>query len=145
MDIIKHWYCKWYHRLSVHSALPLTAPDPACSVRRFLVSAALILPSLTRSLLILSASAMDTTRGPEATPAVAPRPNAHLVESATVALISLCVSWGAPKTLIVLEGMRNSKMAVAVNKAWNQGCSPQDICHCANVEAGQPRVAGRIK
>ncbi len=59
----KHWYHKWYHRLSVHSALPPAAPDPACSLHRFLVSSALTLLSLTRSLLILPASAMDTIRG----------------------------------------------------------------------------------
>ncbi len=43
--------------------LPLAAPEPASSLRRFLVSVALILLSLTHSLLILSASAMDTTLG----------------------------------------------------------------------------------
>ncbi len=54
---------KWYHRLSVHSALLPAAPEPASSLCSYLVSAALILLSLTRSLLILSASVMDTIRG----------------------------------------------------------------------------------
>ena len=43
---------------------PAAAPAAAAaSLRRFSVSAALTLLSLTRSLLILSASAMDTIRG----------------------------------------------------------------------------------
>ncbi len=99
----KHWYHKWYHRLSVHSALPLAAPDPACSIHSFLVSAALI-PALADTLTPDSLSLRDGHH-PGATPAVAPRPNVHLVESAAVAPILLCVSWGTPKTLIIHEGM----------------------------------------
>jgi hypothetical protein len=101
-------------------------------------------PALTDTLAPDSFS-LHNGHHPGATPAVAPRLNAHLVESAAVALISLCVSLGADKTLmIVLEGMRNSRMAVAANEAWNQGCSPQDVCHWADVEAGQPRVASGV-
>jgi hypothetical protein len=40
--------------------------------------------------------------------------------------------------------MQNSGVDVAANEAWNQGCSPQNICHWADVEAGQLRVAGRV-
>ena len=50
---------------------PPAAPAAAASLRRFLVSAALILLSLRRSLLILSASAIDTIRG-------RPRPYRHI-------------------------------------------------------------------
>ena len=42
---------------------PAAAPAAAASLRRFSVSAALTLLSLTRSLLILPTSAMDTIRG----------------------------------------------------------------------------------
>ena len=35
-------------------------------------------------------------------------------------------------------------MDVAANEEWNQGCSSQDVCHWADVEAGQQQVAGRV-
>ncbi len=59
------------------------------SLRCFLVSAALVLLSLSRSALILSALAIDTIRG--AALAVAPYPDVHLVEPAAVPRSS-CVS-----------------------------------------------------
>ncbi len=78
-----------------------------------------------------------------AAPTVAPNPDVHLVESAAVAPVPLCVSRGASKTQIVLEAMWNRG---ASNEALNEGCSPQHVCHRAawDVEAGQTRVAGRV-
>ncbi len=35
-------------------------------------------------------------------------------------------------------------MDVAANEVWNQGCLSQDVCHWADVEAGQRRVAGQV-
>jgi hypothetical protein len=71
----------------------LAAPAvTAASLRHFLVSAALVLLLLSRSALILSASAIETIRG---APAVAPHPDVHLIEPAAVSPVPLrtrCVS-----------------------------------------------------
>jgi hypothetical protein len=40
--------------------------------------------------------------------------------------------------------MLNSGVDVAANEEWNQGCSSQDVCHWADVEAKKQRVAGRV-
>ncbi len=51
-------------RLTAALRPPRCGSGPAASLRRFLVSAALVLLSLIRSALILSASTIDTIRGP---------------------------------------------------------------------------------
>ncbi len=64
-------------------------------------------------------------------PAVAPHPDADLVQSAqaAVAPIQLCVGGGASKTLFKLQRRRNSGATVAANEARNEGCTPQHVLH----------------
>ena len=118
---------------------PWAAPAAAAaSLRRFLVSAAWSLLSLRRLLLILSASAIDTMRER------APHPDIHLVEPVAVAPVPLRVGGGVSKTPIVLEAVWDRGVTVAANEARNERGAPQHVCHRANVEAGQARVAGRV-
>jgi hypothetical protein len=105
---------------SVQSAPPPPCAAPAsaaASLRRFLVSAALVLLSLRRSALILSASAIDTIRGwhdRSATSRCSPRR-----------------AW-------------DSGMTVAADEARNEGGVLQHVGHQADVEAEQARVACRV-
>ena len=79
-----------------------------------------------------------------ATPAVAPHPDIHLVEPAAVAPVPLRVGGGVSKTPIVLEAVWDRGVTVAADEARNERGAPQHVCHRANVEAGQARVAGRV-
>ena len=56
------------------------------------------------------------------------------------------LSTEASKMQIVLEAMWNSRVTVqvAADEALNEGCSPQHVCHWADVGAGQTQVAGRV-
>ena len=85
---------------------------------------------------------LNDGKHPGAAPAVAPHPDVHVIEPAAVAPVPLRVSGGASKARIVLEPMWNCGVTVAANEAQNEGRSPQHVCHRADVEAGQTRVAG---
>jgi hypothetical protein len=132
----------------VQSAQAPPPPSPpsaaaAASLRRFLVSATLILLSLT-----LSPDPLRLRDGhhPSAAPAVAPYPYVHLVEPATVAPVALCISGcrGISKARIVPEAVWNCRVTVAANEARNEGGVPKYVGHGADVEAGQAWVAGQI-
>jgi hypothetical protein len=75
----------------------------------------------------------------------APHPNVHLVEPAAVAPVPLRVGRGVSNTPIVLEAVWDSGVTVAADEARNEGGVPQHVGHRADVEAGQARVAGRVK
>ena len=48
------------------------------------------------------------------------------------------------KTPIVLKAVWDRGVTVATDEARNERGTPQHVCHRANVEAGQARVAGRV-
>ena len=79
---------------------------------------------------------------PSAPPAVAPHPDVHLVEPAAVSLVPGRVGGGVSKTPVVLEAVWDSGVPIAADEARNEGSAPQHVCHWANIEAGQARVAG---
>ena len=81
---------------------------------------------------------------PSAAPAVAPHPDVHLVEPATVAPVALCICRGISKARIVPEAVWNCRVTVAADEARNEGGAPKYVGHGADVEAGQAWVAGRI-
>ena len=71
-------------------------------------------------------------------------PDVHLVEPAAVTLVPGRVGGGVSKTPVVLEAVWDSGVPIAADEARNEGGTPQHVCHRANVEAGQARVAGRV-
>jgi hypothetical protein len=79
-----------------------------------------------------------------AAPAVAPHPDVHLIEPAAIAPVLLHVGEGVSKKLIVLEAVWDRGVPVAADEAQNEGGVPQHVCHRANLEAGQARIAGRV-
>jgi hypothetical protein len=121
-------------------APPRRAPAAAAaSLRRFLVSAALILNSLSPDPLRLRDG-----HHPSAAPAVAPHPDVHLVEPATVAPVALCICRGTSTARIVPEAVWNCRVTVAADEARTEGGALKYVGHGADAEAGQVRVAGRI-
>ncbi len=81
---------------------------------------------------------------PGAAPAVAPHPDVHLVDPATVAQVPLHVGGGVSNTPIVLEAVWDIGVTVAADEARNEGGPPQHVGHRADVDAGQALVAGRV-
>ncbi len=58
---------------------------------------------------------------------------------------SRCVlAEGFFKTLIVLEAVWVRGVTVTADEARNERGAPQHVCHRANVETGQARVAGKV-
>ncbi len=57
---------------------------------------------------------------PSAAPAVAPHPDVHLVEPATVAPVALCICRGISKAWIVPEAVWNCRVTVATDEARNE-------------------------
>ena len=105
---------------------PLQRPAAAAaSLQHFLVSAALILLSLSRS---------------------APHPDVPIVVPAAVAPVPLRVGRNVSNTTIVLEAVWDSGVTVATDEARDEGGAPQHIGHQADVhwQAGQAWVAGRV-
>ena len=71
-----------------------------------------------------------------------------LAKPAAVAPIPLHVGGGDSKTPmmrpILLEAVWDRGVTVAADEARNEGDPPQHVCHRADVQAGQARVAGRV-
>ncbi len=64
---------------------------------------------------------------PGAAPALAPRPDVHLVDPAFVVPVPLRVGGGVSNTPIVLEAVWDRGVTVAADKALNQGGAPRTL------------------
>ncbi len=142
--MMTNWYHIWYHRsvCSIRSAAAFGSP--CCS------GLGATLPRLFRpqpaipEMLAPDPLCLGDENHPGAAPTVAPHPDVHLGDPTAVTPVPLLVGGGVSKTQIVLEAVWDSGVAVAADEAWNEGGAPKHVCHRADVEAGQARVAGPV-